>query len=262
MTLDFQNQELQGRSLRGQNLVGACFARADIRGVDFGGANLAGADFHQAQAGVGRRWSIGYWVAAAFVAVVVGLIVGSAGSRSHDYHRGATALAVGSQVVVSAFAVLRSLLCWRFCSDEAWVPAYGPGRVSGGRGSPAADCAQGSDCDFLLLLVGFGGLLAGSVLLATVFAVLRSSAGGRWAVAPLLLAVLVAAPGRVGDDPRFRNSTRASGITVPALLIAGLVTLIFFPMGVYLAPGHRRRLPLCSGASRHHRSLGLGQHQL
>ena len=125
MTLDFQGQKLQGRSLRGQNLAGACFARADIRGVDFGGANLTGADFHQAQAGLGRWWSIGYWVASAFVAVVVGVIVGSAGSAlARIITEPPPTLAVWLQVVLSAVAVLAGrLLCRRYCSVEAWAPA-------------------------------------------------------------------------------------------------------------------------------------------
>ena len=237
MTTDFQGQRLQGRSLRGQNLAGACFARADIRGADLGGSNLTGADFRQAQAGLGRWWPTGYWVASAFVAVVVGVIVGSAASAlARVITKPPTTLAVWLQVVLSAVAVLVAIALPALLLSRGLGASVTGLAVFAGVAvllAPIAPKEVTGTC--LLLLAGFGGLLAGSVLLAIVFAVLHSSTGGRWAVAPLLLSVLVAAPAVWETTVGFRNSTRASEIAVPALLIAGLVTLSFFPLGIYLA---------------------------
>ena len=55
---DFSNQNLRGRSFKGQNLEDANFSHADIRGADFTNAYLKGANFSHATAGLQKRWVV------------------------------------------------------------------------------------------------------------------------------------------------------------------------------------------------------------
>ena len=237
MAPNFRGQTLQGRSWRGQDLTSACFAHADIRGADFRGANLTGTDFRQARAGLGRWWSIAYWIVAVFVAVVVGVVIGSAGSAlAFTITEPPKTIVVWLQMILSAVAVLA------VSALPALLLKRGLGASVAGLAVFAAVVVllaplapKEVTITSLVLLAGFGGLLAGAVLLAIVLAVLHGIAGRRWAIALLIFSVLVAAPTVWETTIGFNHPREVSGIVAAALLIAGLVTVGFFAVGVYLA---------------------------
>lgn len=70
---NFRNQNLQGRSFKGQDLTNTDFSYANIQGADFTGANLTSANFSHAKAGFSPRWLIGMVFIAAILAAMAGI---------------------------------------------------------------------------------------------------------------------------------------------------------------------------------------------
>ena len=74
-TLNFQGNNLRGKSFKRQDLSGADFSEADLRGTNFTGANLRGAKFIGAKCGLQKR-------SAVLLTILSGLLAGLSGFLS------------------------------------------------------------------------------------------------------------------------------------------------------------------------------------
>lgn len=239
MEIDVAKQNVQGRSFRGQDLSNADFSDADIRGADFRHANLTGANLCRVQAGLSPRASIGYRVAGFVVAVVVGLIIGAVSSVP-----GFVILALQGDVVpvwqavllalasLTFFALLTLLLKQGFGASLVVLTVFAGIVVLLTALPITPDAIAGIG---VILLAGFGGVLAGAVLLAIDLAILRSIASRYWEMALLALVLIVALPAIWETTFEFGEAVELTGNNTLQLVLALCVAVLITALGGYLS---------------------------
>jgi hypothetical protein len=82
--LDYQGEELRGKSFRGMDLDGANFSEADLRGADFTGASLVGADFTNARLGVHPLTGLVILASTLAIAIAAGVVTGFFAQAARD----------------------------------------------------------------------------------------------------------------------------------------------------------------------------------
>ena len=239
MRTDMAKQSLLGRSFRGQDLTNADFSDADVRGVNFENANLTGANLCRAHAGLSPRASTGYRIAGFIVAAVVGLIVGAVSTVPGFVIRALQDnIATAWQVVLLALASLTLFALLRFLLKRGLGASLLVLAVFAGvvvmlmaipiTPVPVIGIGWG-------LLAGFGGLLAGVVLLAIDLAILRSIAGRSWALALLVFVLVVAFPAIWETTFEFGEPVELTGNNMLQLVLALVVAGLIIVLGAYLS---------------------------